>query len=191
MVQQAAQCRAPGEIGALLRREGWFSSQLTLWRKQYQAGARRALSQRRGPTTAQTGEMATVARLERENARLGAALAVLHEARFHDAAPAPVHATLLDEGTFVCSVRSMYRLLEAADEVRERRAQSGMDVGCHRTQRPGERRTRSAVRRARSVSSRRRRVDAGAARIGHTGAMAHSHGVRAPRHRRRPVDLAP
>jgi transposase-like protein len=96
MVQQAAQCRAPGEIGALLRREGWFSSQLTLWRKQYQAGARRALSQRRGPTTAQTGEMATVARLERENARLGAALAVLHEARFHDAAPAPVHATLLD-----------------------------------------------------------------------------------------------
>jgi putative transposase len=56
-------------------------------------------------------------------ARLGAALAVLHEARFHDAAPAQVHATLLDEGTFVCSVRSMYRLLEAADEVRERRAQ--------------------------------------------------------------------
>jgi putative transposase len=51
------------------------------------------------------------------------ALAVLHEARFHDAAPAQVHATLLDEGTFVCSVRSMYRLLEAADKVRERRAQ--------------------------------------------------------------------
>ena len=51
------------------------------------------------------------------------ALAVLHEARFHDAAPAQVHATLLDEGSFVCSVRSMYRLLEAAHEVRERRAQ--------------------------------------------------------------------
>ena len=45
IVQQAAQCRAPGEIGALLRREGLFSSQLTLWRKQYQAGVRRALSQ--------------------------------------------------------------------------------------------------------------------------------------------------
>lgn len=51
------------------------------------------------------------------------ALAVLHEDRFHDAAPAQVHATLLDEGTYVCSVRSMYRLLDAADEVRERRAQ--------------------------------------------------------------------
>ena len=50
------------------------------------------------------------------------ALAVLHEDRFADAAPAKVHATLLDEGTYVCSVRSMYRLLDAANEVRERRA---------------------------------------------------------------------
>ena len=55
IVQQAAQCRAPGEIGALLRREGLFSSQLTMWRKQYQAGVRRALSQRRGPIAARTG----------------------------------------------------------------------------------------------------------------------------------------
>ena len=30
IVQHAAQCRAPGEIGALLRREGLFSSQLTM-----------------------------------------------------------------------------------------------------------------------------------------------------------------
>lgn len=70
IVQQAAQCRAPGEIGALLRREGLFSSQLTMWRKQYQAGVRRALSQRRGPTATRTGDTATVARLERENAEL-------------------------------------------------------------------------------------------------------------------------
>ena len=70
IVQQATQCRAPGEVGALLRREGLFSSQLTMWRKQYQAGVRRALSQRRGPTAARTGETATVARLERENAQL-------------------------------------------------------------------------------------------------------------------------
>ena len=34
IVQQEAQCRAPGEIGALLRREGLFSSQLIMWRKQ-------------------------------------------------------------------------------------------------------------------------------------------------------------
>ena len=70
IVQQAAQCRAPGEIGALLRREGLFSSQLTLWRKQYQAGVRRALSQRRGPTAARTAETVTIAKLERENAQL-------------------------------------------------------------------------------------------------------------------------
>ena len=37
VVQQAAQCRAPREIGALLRREGLFSSLLTMWRKQYQS----------------------------------------------------------------------------------------------------------------------------------------------------------
>lgn len=70
IVQQAAQCRAPGEIGALLRREGLFSSQLTLWRKQYQAGVRRALSQRRGPTAARTAATVTIARLERELAAL-------------------------------------------------------------------------------------------------------------------------
>lgn len=70
IVQQAAQCRAPGEIGALLRREGLFSSQLTVWRKQYQAGVRRALSQRRGPPATHTGDTVTIARLERELAQL-------------------------------------------------------------------------------------------------------------------------
>ena len=54
----------------MLRREGLFSSQLTLWRKQYQAGVRRALSQRRGPTAARTAETVIIAKLERENAQL-------------------------------------------------------------------------------------------------------------------------
>ena len=35
---QADQCRNPGEIGALLRREGLYSSHLTTWRRQRQAG---------------------------------------------------------------------------------------------------------------------------------------------------------
>jgi transposase-like protein len=69
IVQQAAQCCAPGEIGALFRREGLFSSPLTLWRKQYQAGVRRALSQRCGSTAARTAETVTIAKLERENTR--------------------------------------------------------------------------------------------------------------------------
>jgi transposase len=66
VVQEAARCRAPGEIGALLRREGLFSSHLTMWRQQYDTGARRALAQRRGPVPARTAESAAVTRLERE-----------------------------------------------------------------------------------------------------------------------------
>jgi putative transposase len=50
-------------------------------------------------------------------------LDVLHEPRFVDLAPAEVYATLLDEGTYLCAERTMYRLLAAHDEVRERRAQ--------------------------------------------------------------------
>lgn len=50
-------------------------------------------------------------------------LGVLHEPRFIDLAPAQVYATLLDEGTYHCSERTMYRVLAAQHEVRERRAQ--------------------------------------------------------------------
>lgn len=50
-------------------------------------------------------------------------LEVLHEPRFVDLAPAEIYATLLDEGTYLCSERTMYRLLAAEGEVRERRAQ--------------------------------------------------------------------
>lgn len=52
-----------------------------------------------------------------------AVLAVLHSERFCDVAPAAVYATLLDEGTYLCSERTMYRILAAAGEIRERRAQ--------------------------------------------------------------------
>jgi putative transposase len=50
-------------------------------------------------------------------------LAVLHEERFVDQAPAQVYAALLDEGRFHCSERTMYRILAANHEVRERRNQ--------------------------------------------------------------------
>jgi putative transposase len=52
-----------------------------------------------------------------------AVLQTLHEPRFADLAPAEVHATLLDEGTYLCSERTMYRILDANQEVRERRDQ--------------------------------------------------------------------
>jgi putative transposase len=50
-------------------------------------------------------------------------LDVLHEPRFVDLAPAEVYATLLDEGAYLCSERTMYRLLAGHTEVRERRDQ--------------------------------------------------------------------
>jgi hypothetical protein len=50
-------------------------------------------------------------------------LETLNGERFLDQAPAQVHATLLDEGTYLCSPRTMYRLLEAAGKVKERRDQ--------------------------------------------------------------------
>ena len=52
-----------------------------------------------------------------------AVLDVLHSERFRDAAPAAVYATLLDEGTYLASERTMYRLLAAAGETRPRRDQ--------------------------------------------------------------------
>jgi len=50
-------------------------------------------------------------------------LEVLHTDRFVDRAPTEVYATLLDEGTYLCSSRTMYRILSDAEEVRERRDQ--------------------------------------------------------------------
>ena len=50
-------------------------------------------------------------------------LAHLHGERFQDRSPAAVYATLLDEGEYFCSIRSMYRLLKQKGESRERRDQ--------------------------------------------------------------------
>ena len=53
-----------------------------------------------------------------------AVLDVLHSERFVDQSPAEVHATLLEQQTYLCSPRTMYRLLAEAGEVRERRDQA-------------------------------------------------------------------
>jgi putative transposase len=52
-----------------------------------------------------------------------AILDILHSERFCDASPAEVHATLLEEETYLASPRTMYRVLADAHEVRERRDQ--------------------------------------------------------------------
>jgi putative transposase len=50
-------------------------------------------------------------------------LDLLHAPRFADQAPAEIYASLLDQGLYHCSIRTMYRILDRHDEVRERRAQ--------------------------------------------------------------------
>ncbi|MDB5394855.1 MAG: transposase, partial [Rhodospirillales bacterium] len=48
---------------------------------------------------------------------------ILREPDFVDLAPAEIYATLLDQGVYHCSIRTMYRILDEHDEVRERRQQ--------------------------------------------------------------------
>jgi len=50
-------------------------------------------------------------------------LDILHEERFCDQTPYEVYATLLDEAIYLCSVRTMYRILDKNHEVKERRKQ--------------------------------------------------------------------
>jgi putative transposase len=75
--------------------------------------------QRPAPTRAPRGRTPRALPPEEQ----AAVLAVLHEPRFADLAPAQVYATLLDEGRYLCSLRTMYRLLARHHEVRERRPQ--------------------------------------------------------------------
>jgi putative transposase len=53
-----------------------------------------------------------------------AVLDLLHAGHHAGMAPAAIHATLLDQGRYLCSPRTMYRILKANGEVRERRAQA-------------------------------------------------------------------
>lgn len=64
-------CQAPGDIGALLRREGIYSSHLATWRKQRQAAAAsQVLERKRGPVDPTAAQDRKVRDLEAEVARL-------------------------------------------------------------------------------------------------------------------------
>ena len=52
-----------------------------------------------------------------------AVLDILHSDRFVDKSPGEVVPTLLDEGEYLCSERTMYRILEGENELKERRKQ--------------------------------------------------------------------
>ena len=72
ILDEADRTSAPGGIGVLLRREGLYSSALTDWRRQRDAGVLNALTPRkRGPTPAPENPLAAeLARANRENAKL-------------------------------------------------------------------------------------------------------------------------
>ena len=74
LLRQAERC-AKGELGALLRREGIYSSHLTTWRRERDRGQLAALTPRkRGPAKRVDEQAQRLAYLERENARLQAKL---------------------------------------------------------------------------------------------------------------------
>jgi putative transposase len=99
-VGQAAACRALGVPRA------------SLYRMQY-LSRRPAATPRVRPTPARALDLH-----ERQ-----AVLDHLHSERFCDKAPVEVYATLLDEGIYLCSVRSMHRILAKNGELKERRNQ--------------------------------------------------------------------
>ena len=70
------------------------------------------------PVAARPAPLRARARSERQGV-----LDTRHTDRFLDQAPAQGHATLLDEGVYRCSPRTMYRILDAAGDVQERRDQ--------------------------------------------------------------------
>ncbi len=102
ILREAEAFTATGAIGALLRREGLHSSYLTTCRAQQGRGELLDMTPRkRGPRV----------------------LAVFNDERFANLAPAEVYATLLDEERYICSIRTMYRILQAHGELKERRRQ--------------------------------------------------------------------
>ena len=78
VLSEADRLTGSGEIGALLRREALYSSQLTAWRREREAGALEALGRRRGRKAKSTPEQK---RIERLNARCGRLERELEQAR--------------------------------------------------------------------------------------------------------------
>lgn len=74
IVEEANRCSHSGEIGALLRREGLYSSHLTKWRRQHKQGQLEGLSSQKRGRKPQPPSAMEHAKLQRENAQLQARL---------------------------------------------------------------------------------------------------------------------
>jgi transposase-like protein len=71
VVEEAQRCTESGELGALLRREGLYSSALTQWRRQYQSGALQGLQEaQRGRKRRRDPRDQELERLQQDHERL-------------------------------------------------------------------------------------------------------------------------
>lgn len=78
VLAEADRLTEPGAIGALLRREGLYSSHLTVWRREREQGALAALGRRRGRKTKLTPEQRRIAELQGRCTRLERELEQAH-----------------------------------------------------------------------------------------------------------------
>ena len=141
------------------------------------AGTARARRRRR-PERVATPQPRALTPVERKQIK-----ALLESDEFVDEAPATVYAKLLDEGTYLGSVSTMYRILREHDEVRERRRQAThpahkkpeliahgpneiWSLGHHQAARPGEVDLLLPLRDPRHLQPLRRGLDAGPGRTG-------------------------
>jgi len=74
ILEEADNCTEPGQTGALLRREGLYSSHLSTWRRQRDRGLVQSLSPKKRGRKRKDELEREVARMERENERLQASL---------------------------------------------------------------------------------------------------------------------
>jgi len=70
ILREADACEEPGQVGALLRREGLYSSHLTQWRQQRKRAEQRALEPKKRGPKGKSEDAKRIAQLEREKARL-------------------------------------------------------------------------------------------------------------------------
>jgi putative transposase len=97
-------------IGTASACEVLGASRATVYRRRRPPAPRPARPRASSPRALSSEERSTV-------------LTTLDSERFSEKAPAEVHAILLDEGRYLCSPRTMYRILAEHDQVRERRNQ--------------------------------------------------------------------
>src|SRR5664279_677875 len=135
LLAEAERCKEAGTLGAFLRGERIYSSMIASWRKHVGlSSACQAFALNRGFVYRDRARHRVTASrripkarprppLSLSSAEQDLLLGLLDSERFADVAPAAVFATLLDEGRYHGSIRTMYRLLAAQSETSGRRRQ--------------------------------------------------------------------